>query len=121
MRTYIFLLFLLVLKTVHASDPYPRNESIDIRHYQFKLELNDSTNRIAGETVIDIRFKNSLEGFAISTMFVNAVTFDGGKTWTRADETDSIEFPEHDGYYKAIDGSSELYLIGTDGYVVKWK
>lgn len=71
MRTFIFFIFLFVLKTVHASDPYPRNESIDIRHYQFKLELNDSTNRIAGETVIDIRFKKSVTAFELDLAGVN--------------------------------------------------
>ena len=72
MRTFIFLLFLFVLETVRASDPYPRNESIDIRHYQFKLELNDSTNRIAGEAAIDIRFKKSVTAFELDLAGVNA-------------------------------------------------
>ncbi len=54
----LIILFLLVIQTiVRASDPYPRNESIDIRHYQFRLVLNDTTDRIAGETRIDIRFR----------------------------------------------------------------
>ncbi len=65
MRTFIVILSFFVLETVQASDPYPRNEAIDIRHYLFRLELNDSTNRIGGETVIDIRFKKSVSDFEL--------------------------------------------------------
>ncbi len=65
MRDLIVILFFFVLETVQASDPYPRNEAIDIRHYVFRLELNDSTDRIAGETVIDIRFKKAVSDFEL--------------------------------------------------------
>ncbi len=65
MRTVVITFFIFILKTVQASDPYPRNDAIDIRHYLFKLELNDSTNRIGGETIIDIRFKKEVTAFEL--------------------------------------------------------
>ena len=71
MRNFIVILFFFVLETVQASDPYPRNEAIDIRHYVFRLELNDSTNRIGGETVIDIRFKKAVSDFELDLVNIN--------------------------------------------------
>ena len=59
MRKSVFIFLLVIQTIVKASDPYPRNESIDIRHYQFRLMLNDTTDRIGGETRIDVRFKKS--------------------------------------------------------------
>ncbi|MCY7409514.1 MAG: hypothetical protein LH473_04520, partial [Chitinophagales bacterium] len=67
------------------------------------------------------RFKNELEGFAISNLNVNVFTTDGGSSWLRADETDTFGLPEFNGYYKTVDGYNDMYLIGEDGYVVKWK
>ena len=42
-------LFILVFTSLLSSptDPYPRNPSIDIIHYTFRLELNDTTDVIA--------------------------------------------------------------------------
>lgn len=71
MRIIIFILSIFVLKTVQASDPYPRNEAIDVRHYRFSLELNDSTNHIGGETAIDIRFKKTVSDFELDLVNSN--------------------------------------------------
>ncbi len=71
MRIILLILFLFVLETVQATDPYPRNEAIDIRHYQFMLELNDTTNRIAGEATITIRFKKDLTEFELDLTGIN--------------------------------------------------
>ncbi len=43
-----------------AGDPYPKNPAIDIQHYRFMLELNDSTNAIAGTAEVTILFKKKL-------------------------------------------------------------
>ncbi|HRI80468.1 MAG TPA: M1 family metallopeptidase [Cyclobacteriaceae bacterium] len=71
MRIFILIPLLFILKTVQAADPYPRNESIDIRHYVFRLELNDTTDRIAGETAITIRFKKSISEFELDLSGIN--------------------------------------------------
>ncbi len=48
------------LTIAFATDPYPRNDALDVQHYVFQLELNDSTNRIAGEASITIKFNKSI-------------------------------------------------------------
>lgn len=68
----MLILLLFVLETVQAADPYPRNEAIDVTHYVFRLELNDSTNRIGGETVIDIRFRKAVADFELDLVNNNA-------------------------------------------------
>lgn len=71
MRTLLFLLGWMITKTVLATDPYPRNEAIDVRHYLFRLELNDSTDRIAGEATITIRFKKPIQSFELDLTGTN--------------------------------------------------
>jgi aminopeptidase N len=72
MRSLLVPIFLLVLETVQAFDPYPKNESIDVRHYLFRLDLNDTTNRIGGEATIDIRFKKSVAEFELDLASLNS-------------------------------------------------
>jgi len=50
---FFFLLFLVQLS---AQNHYARFENIDVQHYIFYIQLNDSTNRIEGKTTIKIRF-----------------------------------------------------------------
>ncbi|MEQ9413808.1 MAG: M1 family aminopeptidase, partial [Cyclobacteriaceae bacterium] len=50
---------------VFATDPYPRNSNIDIQHYQFMIDLNDSDNTITGTTEVSILFKNSVSTFEL--------------------------------------------------------
>ncbi len=66
------VLLLFVLKTVHAIDPYPRNEDIDVRHYSFKIFLNDTTNVLKGIAAIDINFKKGLSSFELDLVSANA-------------------------------------------------
>ena len=72
MRNLIFIPLLFILTISDATDSYPRNEAIDIRHYVFKLDLNDSTNRIAGETEVSIRFKKAVIDFELDLININA-------------------------------------------------
>ncbi len=65
MRNLVFIGSLFIQTILRASDPYPRNEAIDVRHYQFTLELNDTTDIIAGVTEIGIRFKKSVNDFEL--------------------------------------------------------
>ncbi len=71
MRNSILILLLVIQTICRAADSYPRNEAIDILHYQFRLELNDSTDRIGGETAIDIRFKKVINNFELDLVNVN--------------------------------------------------
>jgi aminopeptidase N len=71
----LFLLFLLISFKVIAKDPYPKNENIDVKHYRFQLELNDSTDVIMGEATATILFKKSISSFDLDLYGINA----GGK------------------------------------------
>lgn len=46
-----------------ATDPYPKNKFIDVTHYQFYLEVNDSTDVIYGEASVTILFKKAIAAF----------------------------------------------------------
>jgi aminopeptidase N len=50
----LWLLPLLLLRLAHA-DTYPRQSSIDVQHYIFRLSLSDSTDEIVGEASVTIR------------------------------------------------------------------
>ena len=61
----IFILLLFVSFASKATDPYKRNPAIDIKHYTFQLEVNDSTNIITGKASIQILFKKSIADFEL--------------------------------------------------------
>jgi len=67
----LFILFLFICFTVIAKDPYPKNENIDVKQYRFQLELNDSTDVIAGEATVSILFKKSLASFDLDLFGVS--------------------------------------------------
>lgn len=48
-----------------GKDPYPVNKNIDVVHYTFHLELNDSTDVISGKTEIILALKNNIKSFEI--------------------------------------------------------
>jgi aminopeptidase N len=54
MQSKIILFAFILLSRIGLADQYPRNESVDIKHYTFKLELNDSTDIISGEAHIQL-------------------------------------------------------------------
>ncbi len=64
MKTYFTLLLILLVQFVLA-DTYPRNESIDIKHYTFKLDVNDSTDIIAGEAIVRLQILKSITEFEL--------------------------------------------------------
>lgn len=54
------ILILLLVATGAVADNYPRNESIDIKKYIFRIELNDTTNRMAGQATILLSVKKTI-------------------------------------------------------------
>ncbi len=69
---HLKLIFILLLSVVNASaDNYPRNEGIDIKHYTFRLELNDSTNILSGEASIRLLVKKPLSEVAFDLVSEN--------------------------------------------------
>lgn len=66
MRTLkVTLLFALTVfvTIVQARDPYPRQEALDVEHYVFRVELNDSADGVHGEAEIRIRFRKPTTTF----------------------------------------------------------
>lgn len=65
-KTTLLLFLSWALSTsIFATDPYPRNYNIDILHYHFTIELNDSTNVIGGVAEVTILFKKSEPTFEL--------------------------------------------------------
>lgn len=59
------VLFLL-LTAAHGTDPYPRNEVIDVLHYTFAIAVNDSTDVITGNCTVTVRFRKSSNNFHLN-------------------------------------------------------
>ena len=61
----IILLFLfLIISTPYRicyanSDPYPKNQKIDVLNYIFNITLSDEKDEILCEEIIDLRFKEN--------------------------------------------------------------
>lgn len=58
-KHYFLFIFLLLSARNIFADNYPRNYSIDIIHYSFKLNLFDNTDEIIGSASISILFKKN--------------------------------------------------------------
>src|SRR5450432_993438 len=65
MKKYIGLVFLMGTLVANATDPYPKNDALDVKHYTFQLEVNDSTNSISGQATISIFFTRKLNEFEL--------------------------------------------------------
>jgi aminopeptidase N len=60
----LLILCLTVFVTIgQARDPYPRQEALDVEHYVFRVELNDSSDVVFGQTEIRIRFRKAVQSF----------------------------------------------------------
>lgn len=55
----------MVCPLAKASDPYPKNPAIDVLQYIFQLEVNDSTDVIAGRASINLQFKKPITEFEL--------------------------------------------------------
>jgi photosystem II stability/assembly factor-like uncharacterized protein len=83
--------------------------------------LNRETGSRKGEQFVDIRFRNKLEGYALSAYSESVYTIDGGQTWNFLyDESGTCFIPDW-GIYGSLDGVNDMYLVGKNGYVTTWK
>jgi photosystem II stability/assembly factor-like uncharacterized protein len=83
--------------------------------------LNGETGKRQGERFIGIRFKNELEGYALSAYSESVYTTDGGQTWNLLYDESGTCFIADWGLYQHLAGVSNLYLIGKNGTVTKWE
>jgi aminopeptidase N len=86
MRKFFSLVFLINSLAVAAMDPYPRSTAINVKHYTFQLEVNDSTDIISGHAKVSIVFSRSVTEFDLDLvakqrdgqgMVVSQVTLSG--------------------------------------------
>ena len=52
----IIAALLLFTGSMYAKDPYPRDPAVDVQHYKFKIEVNDTSNKISGQAELTIKF-----------------------------------------------------------------
>ena len=80
---FLFLLFFLIISIPYSicyanSDPYPKNQKIDVLNYVFNITLSDEKDEIFCEEIIDLRFKeNGLKKIRLD--LVNASNESNGK------------------------------------------
>ena len=60
------------------ADRYPRQTSLDVLHYSFRVSLSDTEDRIEGETRIDLRFLSD----AVNEVFLDLTSVLSGKGMT---------------------------------------
>jgi len=58
LRLGIILLIGLIGNVTFAQSTYPINNNQDILHYTFRIAINDTTNKIAGEATLKFTLKN---------------------------------------------------------------
>ncbi|MEO7990728.1 MAG: M1 family metallopeptidase [Chryseolinea sp.] len=69
----IYLLLSIILASYQVSSQViPLNDGIDIKHYTFQLELNDSTNIISGTATIQILFEKNVTAFELDLVNKNS-------------------------------------------------
>jgi aminopeptidase N len=120
------LLFLLQITSAH--DGYIRNKRADVLHYEFNLALNDSTDRIAGRTLIQVKFVKEADSISFDLMGINS---DGkgmsvtnvsiGKDharWTQGKESLNILFAKRIKENDTIIFSIEYNGIPADGLII---
>lgn len=98
---FVVLMAMLAVFTAPTAsrDTYPKNPGIDALNYAFRLELSDTTDAIAGELTLDLRFVapgvqavrldliNVGSAVGAKGMRVSGVTLDGASVrFTHADD-----------------------------------
>lgn len=65
MKLRLSILAFILSTSLMAQKHHERMEKIDVQHYQFKLELNDQNDKIAGIATIDIKFNKDINDFSL--------------------------------------------------------
>ncbi|MEO5675820.1 MAG: hypothetical protein ABIQ74_14355 [Chitinophagales bacterium] len=82
--------------------------------------IDDHPEDIKGDQFIDVRFKNGLDGFALSIYDQSFITVDGGQTWNLTYGENGKLLPSY-GVFNSLAGYSTMYFTGRNGYVTAWK
>lgn len=100
-KLFCVYLFLLVFQVLSAHDGYLRNSKVDVLHYEFSVALNDSTDRIEGRALIQIKIIQQTDSISFDLMSVNS---DG-----KGMEVSSVLFHSHEIKWKQ--GAERLTLF----------
>jgi aminopeptidase N len=116
----LFLIIELLSGTISARDNYMPDPLIDILHYEFNININDSTNIISGYAVITLKFNGIIQNFELDLknpdksgkgMIVTFVTFSGGEIkWSHRNDKVSISLDT-----PALVGSTGVISIKYSG------
>jgi len=116
------------MPVVLAHDGYTRNLNVDILHYQFALSLNDSTDRIDGNTIIIARFLNDADSLSLDLnglnsdgkgMTVTKVSSDAENlSWTQRSEKLTVFFSDKVRKNDTVDFTVEYNGIPSDGLII---
>src|SRR6478735_7860 len=71
MKIFLISSFLIIAHVAFA-DNYPRNTSINIIHYTFRVELNDTTNVISGEATVQLQILKAISEFELDLINQNS-------------------------------------------------
>ena len=101
-RTLWTALAALLIAAPGRADTYPRQPGVDAVHYVFRLALEDSSNKIAGETTITFRLAQGVREVALDLasavgdkgMTVAAVKV-GGRSVAFKHTADRLTLPLH--------------------------
>jgi len=79
LKRYLMLFFsLLLFLTTAGADFYPKNNNIDVQSYVFKVKLNDDSDEIQCQAVLEVNFlKNGIDEFYLD--LVDKESRDDGK------------------------------------------
>ena len=71
-KMFSILIICLVYTTVTARDNYKLNPLIDVVHYEFSININDSNNVIVGNAGITLKFNGLVNEFDFDLKNINA-------------------------------------------------
>lgn len=129
MRKYFLIItLLLTFQILSGNDKYIRKISTDILHYEYNLVLNDSTNRIEGRALIQIRFLSETDSIQFelksaeengSGMNVSSVSQGAQDVkWQQGRETLTIYFKERLRQNDTLEFAINYSGIPADGLII---
>lgn len=128
-QLFLSVLFTLIFIATFGQNNYTRFREIDIQHYIFEIQLNDTTNRIEGKTTVEAKIlqpaqKIALDfvGFNDSTstgMIVSEVSSKGNKLpFTQKNDQLKVKFPSIIQKNKTVKFSVIYSGIPADGLII---
>ena len=116
----LFLIIGFLSCTISARDNNRPDPLVDVLHYEFNININDSTNTISGYAIITLKFNGITQDFELDLknsdqsgkgMNVTFVTFSGGEIkWSHRNDKVHITLDT-----PALAGSTGVFSINYSG------